>query len=153
MEMNDILKWGLVAGAAWFLIDHFQKQQAQIANGGHLPAPGEQPANGQPAGNGNGQPAGNGQQAANGNGQPAETLRDRLVAAAGVTSGLNWDQWNYYLNQLTGSFAAEPGGFDRSLPAYQSMTVDAFLSAGGLGGLKGLAPLYRALNRGNEWFV
>jgi hypothetical protein len=148
MEMNDILKWGLVAAGAWLAIDWFQKQQQAVpppANG-YLPPAG---TGDQPAANG-GNAATNGSAAGNGAGtQPA--LRDRLVQAAGATQGLGWDQWNYYHQAVAGSYAAEPAGFDRAAPQYQSMTVDQFLGAAGLAGLD---PLYRALaHPSSQWLT
>lgn len=145
MEMNDILKWGAVAVGAWFAIDWFQKQQQGVApvNAHFVEPTGQQPAtNGGAATNGSG---------GNGGTTTPPTLRDRLAAAAGTTQGLGWDEWNYYHQAVTGSYAAEPAGFDRAKPEFQSMTVEQFTGAIGMAGLD---PLYRALaHPSTQWLT
>ena len=73
------------------------------------------------------------------------SLRDKLAVAAGGTSGLNADQWNYYYNQLRGApltaeqfTAAFPGLTDTDRgPA---MTIDQFISAIRNAGLGDIVP-------------
>ena len=155
MEMNDLLKWGLVAGAAWFLIT---KLDVLGEAAGTPVTGGPQPAGLLPAGNGMENAAENTAEAA---ATPAGTgdtvtaaaadLRSRLVVAAGTTSGLNWDQWNYYHQQLTGSYASlDAAGLQRVDPM-PAITVDQFLGYAGMGGL---SPLYQALaDPGSRWVV
>lgn len=55
------------------------------------------------------------------------TLRDALIARASVTSGLNWDQWNYYftlVTNLSGPYASYACVSNSSTP----MSVDTYLN-------------------------
>ena len=59
----------------------------------------------------------------------------QLTAAAGKSSGLTFNQWNYYFNQIYGGYATAPSGTDTTSTA---MTVQQFLSM--IGVTAGTAP-------------
>ena len=128
MNTTEIVKWGLIAGAAWYLIDRLQKGQSLLP--GIIPEP-QQPALPAPQ-------------------QPNQTsdFRAQLAQAAGTTTGLNFDQWNYYAQQLTGKLwpGPEDVGLSRVDPM-PPMTIDQWIEAhqGKQQGVNGLGPLYQAI--------
>lgn len=156
MKMEEILKWGLIAGAAWFVLDKLQAQpRPAVAGapppGGYLP-PGnggggtQPPANGGNGGNGQ---AANG--ASGGNGQ-TPTYRERMLAASGGANNLNPDQWNYFHHELTGEYF----NWEAITPRTEQLpllSIDRWISLM-QNGIKGLNPLYKALaHPSTQWEV
>ncbi len=68
------------------------------------------------------------------------TLKERLLTAAGE-SQLNPDQWNYYYQQLTGSYANIEGFGDGATRNGMSLSVDQFLAGAQTQGLSGLSEM------------
>ena len=170
MSTKDLMKWGAIGLAAWWLIAELNKPNGMFSKwlpeGGAGTTGGAGAGTGAAAGAGNKQlPAGTGGSGATGGetgtgtgtgtGSPASLPQaaQAMVAAAGRASGLSWDEWNYYYNRVTGNQgpAPESMGIARTLPM-PKMSIARWMSLVGgkvdLSGLVGMGGLYRALQGG-----
>lgn len=139
MKTEDMLKWALIAGGAWFLLRSGALNDI-LGAVGMGPQPGMAPGAGNQIPPGNAYqdqpPAGaGGQQTQPGNGQPpsgsssrgpaaqdpqpgSETVVNRMLAAMQGQS-LNWDQYNWHYRQAGGTGQVqgpEAAGIQRPAP-------------------------------------
>ena len=78
-----------------------------------------------------------------------------IVAGYGPVPQLTYDEWNYFYQQETGSYAK---AFEEALPGVArtlKMPIDAFWqqAVGGLSGLAGSLQTLAAMRAGNAWIV
>lgn len=172
MKTEDLLKWAAIAVGAWWLYNN-QDKLFGGGNGGVVSvAPGNttQPAlppgttapprgDGQHTGNG-GQQTGNGAGSEGGSGGEGDNMSltptaRQMVQVAGRSSGLNFDQWNYYYQQVSGNRApgATEAGIERTatMPTLTVGQWSAIVKGKvDLSGMPHLGNLYTALS-GNAW--
>ncbi len=157
MKTEDILKWGAVAVAGWWLMGKIN-EPGGLSNlfGGGAAVPAVA-ADTQP------QLPPAGQQVVDQGGQPVTSTpavslpvaAAQMLALVSPGQSMNFDHWNYYYNQTTGNIGPSPEsvGIERQSPM-PAITINQWMTAVGgnvdLSGFRNMGRLFNAIQSGGS---
>lgn len=158
MKTEDILKWGAIAVAGWWLMGKISEPGglSNLFGGGATvpavpqPQPQLPPAGQQVVDQGGRQVP---SQLVEATGLPVAAAQ--MVALVPANQLMNFDHWNYYYNQTTGNIGPSPEsvGIQRQNPM-PAMTINQWMSAVGgnvdLSGFRNMGRLFNAIQSGGS---